>query len=151
MANEQPNQEAGVPILSQHQRTKNLKRARLFLKIWPLAMLVALAYLVFTVDNCFETLGVGTLLELVTPLGGILLFGGWQRQARQTIRDNGIEPRNMAVTIGVWFIFFGQVLSASYERGSLLIFFLSWAFLLLLLLSALVTWLAGSKQREKIV
>lgn len=151
MGEEQLNQEGETSLLSQSQRTKNLKRARFFIRIWPLAMLIALAYLGFSVYICFETPGMGTLLKLVSPLGGVLLFGGWHRQARQTIRDDGIEPRNMTVTIGVWFTFLGPGLSQSYQRGNMLIFVLVCALLLLLLLSGLVTWLAGGKQQEKAV
>lgn len=129
------------------QREKTLKQARCSLWLCPLGMLLTLVLLGFLVYDGMVKPGVEAALMLIQPVGGVLFFAGWWHQARQTIRSNGIESRNVCLGIGLLLLLAGPALPLFYRRAHLLVFYGASALLLLFLLGGLASWVESRKRK----
>lgn len=127
---------------------KRRKQAVAILWFFRLGLLVSLVILADSVYHYATQPGVVTALKLLPGIGSAVMFSALSRHFRQTIRNNGIEPRNMWVGLGPPLVMAGTFLPDAYERGHWLVFYGAGVFLVLLVLAAGVLEWAATRDSE---
>jgi hypothetical protein len=100
---------------SQSVREKSLKLARLALWLCPVGLNLSIVWLAYSVRDYVQASGLKTAVEVLSPVGCVILSVAWWHQARKIIRSDSSEPPNWWYH---WHVFIAVMLHMMGSIGS---------------------------------